>query len=111
MKAVHADSRGTYRSPRVHEELKKLRRETSRKRVARVMREQGLAARSKKRFRRTTDSNHAFPVADNVLRPPLHGRGPERGVGHRHHLHLDARGVLYEAAIVDLHSRIVVGGP
>src|SRR5690606_9280477 len=67
VKAVHAESRGTYGGPRVHEALKQRGRATSRKRVARVMREQGLVARCKRRFRRTTDSNHAFPVAENVL--------------------------------------------
>lgn len=47
VKAVHAESRGTYGGPRVHEALKQRGRATSRKRVARVMREQGLVARCK----------------------------------------------------------------
>ena len=67
IRAVHQASRGTYGSPRVHAELRTAGRRTSRKRVARVMREQTLVARCRRRFRRTTDSNHTFPVADNVL--------------------------------------------
>lgn len=109
VKAVHADSRGTYGSPRVHEELKKLGRATSRKRVARVMREQGLVARSKKRFRRTTDSKHAFPVADNILARNFTANAPnEAWVTDITYL-WTREGWLYVAAIVDLYSRMIVG--
>jgi putative transposase len=63
---VHQESRGTYGSPRVHAELRARGQRVSRKRVARLMNEQGLAARKRRRFVRTTDSRHNQPVAPNI---------------------------------------------
>ena len=64
---VHQHSRGTYGSPRVHAELHARGQRVSRKRVARLMNEQGLAARKRRRFVQTTDSRHNQPVASNLL--------------------------------------------
>ena len=66
--SIHAESRQRYGSPRVHAELRERGKKTSRKRVARLMRQQGLRARHKRRFRTTTDSAHEFPVAPNRLK-------------------------------------------
>src|ERR1043165_408754 len=74
----HAESRGTYGSPRIHEDLKAAGEKVSRKRVIRLMQEQELAARRKKRFRQTTDSNHAFPLAENLLDRDFHVDEPNR---------------------------------
>lgn len=71
---VHQESRSTYGSPRVHAELRARGQRVSRKRVARLMNEQGLAARKRRRFVRTTDSRHNQPVAPNVLEPALFTR-------------------------------------
>jgi putative transposase len=65
--AVFAASRRTYGSPRVHAELRAEGVRLSRKRVARLMREAGLAATIRRRFPRTTDSDHGRPVAPNLL--------------------------------------------
>ncbi len=65
--AIHAESRQRYGSPRVHAELADRGCRTSRKRVARLMRGRGLAARRRRRFRVTTHSRHPFPIAPNVL--------------------------------------------
>jgi HTH-like domain len=65
--AIHAESRQRYGSPRIHAELADRGCRTSRKRVARLMRRHGLAARRRRRFRVTTQSRHPFPIAANVL--------------------------------------------
>jgi transposase InsO family protein len=107
--AAHAESRRTYGSPRVQRDLRARGRCVSRKRVARLMRERGLHARRRRRFQRTTDSNHAFPVAANVLdrrfsveRPNLVWVGDITYIATR-------EGWLYLAVILDLFSRRVVG--
>lgn len=68
--AVHKRSRKAYGSPRVHvhPELRARGTRVGEKRVARLMRENGLEARRKRRFRETTDSNHMHPIAPNLLR-------------------------------------------
>jgi putative transposase len=78
VRAVHGESRCTYGSPRVHATLKAAGRNTSRKRVARIMREQELVARRKKRFRRTTDSNHPFPIAPNLVARNFTANAPNK---------------------------------
>ena len=90
--AIHAESRQCYGSPRVQAELRARGHGPSRKRVARLMRQQGLAARRRRRFRVTTDSNHARPVAANVVARQFAGR-PRRDLGDRHHVHLDGGGM------------------
>ena len=65
--AAHQRSRATYGSPRVHVELHAPGFRVGRKRIERLMREGGIQGRRKRRFRRTTDSNHAQPIAPNVL--------------------------------------------
>jgi transposase InsO family protein len=65
--AIHAASKQRYGSPRVHQELQAQGRTVGRHRVARLMQQQGLRARKKRRFQTTTDSRHGLPVAANVL--------------------------------------------
>ena len=67
IQAIHAETRQRYGSPRVHAELRERGHRVGRKRVARLMRQHGLCARRRRRFRITTDSNHPLAVAPNVL--------------------------------------------
>jgi len=107
--AVHLGSRRRYGSPRVHAELQATGQRVSRKRVARLMRENDLAARTRRRFRKTTDSKHSFPIAPNVLERDFTAAGPdEAGVTDITFL-WTMEGWLYLAVILDLFSRRVVG--
>lgn len=79
IQAAHRASRGRHGSPRVHAELCARGRKVSRKRVARLLvRGMGLAARRKRRFRRTTDSRHGFPIAPNLLARDFTAQAPDR---------------------------------
>ena len=85
-------------------------RHVSRKRVARVMQEEGLKARPRKRFKRTTKSDHDQPVAANLLDRDFTAEAPnERWVGDTTEFLVGESGKLYLAAILDLFSRFVVG--
>ena len=80
-----------------------------RRRVARLMRENGLKARQPRRFRRTTDSGHAFPVAPNHLDQDFTAAGPDRKWGSDISYIWTGEGWLYLAVVLDLYSRRVVG--
>ena len=67
IKTAFAEGRGNYGSPRVYEELRDQGIMCSRNRVARVMRQNGIRVKKKRRFKVTTNSRHKFPVAENVL--------------------------------------------
>jgi putative transposase len=102
-------SRRTYGSPRIHAELAAQGVHVSKKRIARIMRQEGLQARPRKRFKFTTMSDHDQPVAPNLLDREFHAERPnQRWVGDTTEL-LTANGKLYLAAILDLFSRYVVG--
>ena len=109
VKAAHARSRQTYGSPRVHLALKKQRVFVSRKRVIRLMQEDGIVARVRRRYRCTTVSEHDQPVAANLLDRNFTAERPNhRWLGDTTEL-LTANGKLYLAAIMDLFSRFIVG--
>ena len=67
IRVIHERSQRRYGSPRVHEELGANDMRVGRKRVARLMKEDGISARAKRRFVKTTDSKHDFPIAPNLL--------------------------------------------
>ncbi len=106
---AHRKSRGTYGSPRVHAALRAEGRRLSRKRVIRLMRAQRLAARRRRRFRRTTQSTHGLPVAENVLARRFEVAAPNVAWVTDITYVPTREGWLYLAAIVDLFSRRVVG--
>jgi putative transposase len=68
---IQESAKYRYGSPRVTAELKRRGYRTGHNRVARLMRENGLGRRPRKRFRSTTDSKHGFPVAENLLNGSL----------------------------------------
>jgi putative transposase len=110
---VHASfdaSRQRYGSPRVHADLIQQREYVSRKRVVRLMQEEGLQARARKRYKVTTMSDHDQPVADNVLDRQFEAAAPnQRWVGDTTEVVIGSSGKLYLAAVLDLFSRGIVG--
>ena len=111
VRASHERSRRTYGSPRVLADLKDMGIAVSGKRVVRLMRAEGLAARQRRRYKCTTMSEHDQPVAPNVLERRFTADGPnQRWVGDTTELVVGSSGAkLYLAAILDLFSRYVVG--
>ena len=106
---IHEDSRKTYGSPRIHRTLKADGYIVGRNRVARIMRENGIRAVQKRRSRRTTDSNHSFPVARNLLERKFAAAAPNQ-VWLADITYVDTKeGWLYLAAVLDVYSRKIVG--
>jgi transposase InsO family protein len=107
--AIHAENRQCYGSPRIHAELADRGCRTSRKRVARLMRVRGLAARRRRRFRVTTQSRHPFPIAPNVLARQFERAAPDQAWVTDITYIPTGEGWLYLAVILDLCSRFAVG--
>lgn len=106
---AHARGRGKYGSPRVHNELAKQKIAVSRKRVVRLMQQQSLVGRPKKKFVVTTDSNHALETAPNLLERDFTATAPDqKWAGDITYLKTP-EGWLYLAVVIDLYSRFVVG--
>jgi transposase InsO family protein len=107
--AVHERSRKAYGSPRVHAELKAQGVRVGKKRVERLMRENGLQARRKRRFRRTTDSRHPHPIAPNLLARRFNVETPNCAWVTDVTAIWTLEGWLYLAVMLDLFSRRIVG--
>ena len=107
---IHAESRKTYGSPRVQMKLRRAGQRHGRNRISRLMREQNLCGRQKKRYRVvTTDSRHDEPIAPNRLADrPAASCANQIWVADITYI-LTAQGWVYVAAILDLYSRRIVG--
>jgi len=109
VRSAFALSNGTYGSPRMTRELRDDGLTVGRRRTARLMRENGLRARQKRRFKRTTDSHHAWPVAPNLLDQDFTAAGPDEKWGADISYIWTKEGWLYLAVVIDLFARRVVG--
>ena len=109
IKAIHIEVKGEYGWPRVWKELLARGIRVGKERVRKLMALHGIKARTKRKFKATTDSNHSLPVAPNLL-----GRQFAVGVPNRvwtsdiTYIATD-EGWLYLAAVMDLFSRQIVG--
>ncbi len=109
IRAIHAASKQRYGSPRIHAELVENGRQVGENRVARLMREQDIKARPRRRFRVTTDSKHDDPIAPNLLQRDFDAERPNQvWVGDITYI-WTAEGWCYLAVLLDLYSRRVVG--
>ncbi len=120
---IHRTSGETYGSPRIHQVLKREGISCSVNHVARLMREDGICAKTKKRFKATTNSKHNLPVSPNLLlcNPNIPQRDskpsrrdfspmkPDKARAGDITYIWTKEGWLYLAVVIDLFSRSVVG--
>ncbi len=110
VRAFFEASQGRYGSPRIQEDLREDGHAVSRKRVARLMQEDGLYARARKRYKLTTNSDHDRPVAANLLDRQFAAAAPnQRWVSDTTEIVIGGSQKRYLAAVLDLYSRFIVG--
>jgi putative transposase len=111
IRASYTASDKSYGSPRVLRDLRASGERVGRKRVARLMREDGLYAIQPKRFRKTTDSAHTLPIAPNLVQRRFDEFAPAPNrlwVSDLTYIWTQ-QGWLYLCAFIDVYSRQVVG--
>jgi putative transposase len=109
IRSAFALSNETYGSPRMTRELQESGLRVGRRRTARLMRENGLKARQKRRFKRTTDSHHPLPIAPNLLDQDFSAERPNEKWNADLSYVWTGEGWLYLAVVLDLFARRVVG--
>ena len=109
IRVLHQDSRQTYGSPRIWRALHKQGHQVGEHRVARLMRYDGLRAKTVKKWRATTHSSHRLPVATNTLDRQFTVSQPDRVWAGDITYVLTLEGWLYLAILLDLYSRAVIG--
>ena len=109
IRSQFASSNETYGAPRMHVELREDGVSVGRHRVARLMRDNGLKALQKRRYKKTTDSGHGSPVAANILDQDFACDMPNQKWGADISYIWTAEGWLYLAIVLDLYSRRIVG--
>ena len=105
----HRLSLGSYGRPRMTEELNELGIRVGQRRVGRLMRQNGVQIIRSKKFKRTTDSDHAFNIAPNLLQQDFTASGPNQKWAGDITYVWTREGWVYLAVIIDLFSRRVVG--
>jgi transposase InsO family protein len=109
IKEIHKNSRGLYGSPRIYQELRKRGIKINKKRVVRIMQKYGIRAKTRKKFKKTTDSNHSKPVVKDLVGQNFNTTEiNEIWVSDITYI-WTKEGWLYLACILDLYSRMIVG--
>ncbi len=109
IRVIHRESRETYGSPSIWDALLKQGHRIGEHRVARLMRQDGIRAKTVKKWRATTQSQHRFPVAANTLDRQFTVEAPNRVWAGDLTYVWTTEGWLYLAVLLDLYSRAVVG--
>jgi putative transposase len=105
----HRLSRQSYGRPRMTEELQELGLKVGHRRVGRLMGENGIKIIRTQKYKATTDSNHTFNIAPDLLDQDFSADGPnQKWAGDISYI-WTGEGWLYLAVILDLHSRRVIG--
>ena len=106
---IYSNSRKTYGSPRIYQQLLREGYSVGKKRVERLMQEMGIQALAKRKYKATTDSKHSKPVAQNHLNREFTPEGPNTSwVADITYIYTQ-EGWLYLATIMDLFSRKIIG--
>lgn len=109
IKEQSRQSLGSYGRPRMTVELKEIGVDVGHRRVGRLMRENGITVERTRKFKATTDSDHTFNIAANLLDRDFSAAGPnQKWAGDISYI-WTAEGWLYLAVILDLNSRRVIG--
>jgi len=106
IREVHKESRKTYGSPRITDALNEQGVVCGKNRVARIMRDSGIRVKIKKRFKRTTDSQHGYPVAPNLL---IDNKQTERLWVSDITFIPTRQGWLYMSAVMNVRTRRIIG--
>jgi transposase InsO family protein len=110
IRVIHGESRETYGSPRVHEELKKQGIKCGKTRVERLMKSNGISSVHRRKYRvQTTDSNHSNPISDNIIEQDFSTTGRNQKWGSDITYIKTNQGWIYLAVVIDFYSRKVVG--
>lgn len=109
IRVVHGESYETYGSPRIYRELDGKGIRCSENRVARLMRQHGIAAKQTKRYKVTTKANRKYPAAPNLLGRQFRASRPDETWLADITFIYTRQGWLYLAAVMDLFSRRIVG--
>jgi transposase InsO family protein len=109
IREIHAASRETYGSPRVHAQLVRDGVDVGEDRVARLMQAAGIKGRVRRRFKVTTDSKHKEPIAPNTLNRGFMAESSDSVWCADITYIPTAAGWVYLAAIIDLATRMIVG--
>jgi len=109
IRAVYQESRSTYGSRRVYHELRAQGIACSRHRIARLMRQDGLRAVQRQRYKQPTRPNPRLPVAPNVLNQDFTAQRPNQKWVADFTYIPTAQGWLYLATVMDVFSRQIVG--
>ncbi len=109
IRKVFIKNRKTYGSPRITEALHDKGIAVSRNRVARLMRENGIRAKIKRRFKVTTQSNHRFPISPNLLKGEFYAAAANLVWLSDITYIRTLEGWLYLTIIMDLYSRRIFG--
>jgi transposase InsO family protein len=105
---VHKQSRGTYGSLRVKVELNEKGIVCGKNHIARIMRENGIRAKAKRKYRATTDSRHTYPVAENLLAKEIPQPSNMVWTSDITYIPTD-EGWLYLAGVMNLGYRKIIG--
>jgi transposase InsO family protein len=109
IRLVHKKHKKRYGSPRITEELKDNGYSCSENRIARLMRKNSIAAKTKRKFKVTTNSKHNLPIAENIVNGNFSASAPNCLWASDITYIWTSKGWLYLCAILDVFNRQIVG--